>query len=74
MYHGARASAKVMTTQYRISPLVQGGLEIPIKVTIEMDQIEANKLAVNEDATDSISARLNGEGSDFSDTNIDFNI
>ena len=46
MFHGARASAKVKATQYRRSPQVQGGLEIPIKVTIEMDQIKANKLAI----------------------------
>ncbi len=31
---GGRLSAKVLDTQHRRSPLVQGGLEIPIQVTL----------------------------------------
>ena len=35
--HGARALCKVMDVHYRRSPLIQGGLEIPVEVTVEMD-------------------------------------
>ena len=33
---GAKISAVLMSTHYRRSPLVQGGMEIPCKVTFEM--------------------------------------
>ena len=33
----------VMDIHHRRSPLVQGGLEIPIQVTVEMDLIEKNR-------------------------------
>ena len=33
----------VMDTHHRRSPLVQGGLEIPIQVTVEMDLTEKNR-------------------------------
>ena len=36
--HGAIISAKVISAQYRPSPLLQGGLEIPLEVTIRMDE------------------------------------
>ena len=32
--HGAKVTAMVMDTHHRRSPLVQGGLEIPIQVTV----------------------------------------
>lgn len=35
--YGARVSVSVTDTHYRRSPLIQGGLEIPIQVTIKMD-------------------------------------
>ena len=38
--HGAKVTAMVMDTNHRRSPLVQGGLEIPIQVTVEMDLTE----------------------------------
>ena len=38
--HGAKVTAMVMDTHHRRSPLVQGGLEIPIQVTVEMDLTE----------------------------------
>ena len=44
--HGARASCKVMDTHYRRFPLIQGSLEIPVEVTIEMDITEENVLAM----------------------------
>ena len=37
LLRGARLSAKVVDTQHRRSPLVQGGLEIPIEVTLAME-------------------------------------
>ncbi len=46
LLHGARVAARVVGVQYRRSPLVQGGLEIPIKVTMEMDLTERNKLSI----------------------------
>ncbi len=42
--YGARISAKVVSTQYRRSPLVQGGLEIPIRVTVRMSCCGNNKV------------------------------
>ena len=41
--HGAKVTATVMDTHHRRSPLVQGGLEIPIQVTVEMDLTEKNR-------------------------------
>ena len=35
-----------MNAHYRIFPLIQGSLEIPVEVTIEMDITEKNVLAV----------------------------
>ena len=35
--HSAKVTAMVMDTHHRRSPLVQGGLEIPIQVIVEMD-------------------------------------
>ncbi len=46
LLHGARVAARVVDVQYRRSPLVQGGLEIPIEVMVEMDFTERNKLSI----------------------------
>lgn len=46
MLYSASASAKVMDTHHRSSPLVQEGLEIPVEVTVEMPTSEKNKLAI----------------------------
>ena len=43
--HGAKVFCKVVEVNHRRSPLIQGGLEIPIKVTVEMDVSEQNILA-----------------------------
>ena len=40
--HGARVSCQVTDIHHRRSPLVQGGLEIPIQVTVTMDLGEGN--------------------------------
>ena len=48
LLHGARVSAKVVTVHYRTSPLVQGGLKIPIELTVEMEYTEKNKLCVEQ--------------------------
>ncbi len=37
----------VTDTHHRRSPLVQGGLEIPIQVTVEMDYSEKNRQCIN---------------------------
>ena len=39
-------SAKVVDTQHRRSPLVQGGLEIPVEVTIAMECSDKNQLYI----------------------------
>ena len=44
--HGARVSAKVVSVHHRRSPLVQAGLEIPIKLTIEMEHTEKSQLCI----------------------------
>lgn len=36
MFYGALVTAKVTETHHRRSPLLQGGLEIPIEVTVKM--------------------------------------
>ena len=41
--HGAKVTAMVIDTHHRRSPLMQGGLEIPIQVTVEMDLTEKNR-------------------------------
>ncbi len=46
MLHGAIVTAKVMDTHHRRSPLVQGGLEIPIEVTVTMKYSPDNKDAM----------------------------
>ena len=46
MEHGAIVSAIVTDSHHRRSPLVQGGLEIPIKVTVEMPPEEQNRKAL----------------------------
>ena len=38
--HGTKVTAMVMDNHHRRSPLVQGGLEIPIQVAVEMDLTE----------------------------------
>ena len=48
LLHGARLSAKVVDTQHRRSPLVQGGLEIPIEVTLAMECSELNELHIKQ--------------------------
>ncbi len=44
--HGGVVSAKVVDVHHRRSPLVQGGLEIPVAVTVKMELTEQNKLAI----------------------------
>ena len=44
--HGGRVSCRATDIHHRRSPLVQGGLEIPAEVTIEMALTEENTLEV----------------------------
>ena len=46
--HGAKVSCKVMDVHHRRSPLVQGGLEIPCQVILEMEMTDKNSLAIAE--------------------------
>ena len=46
IFHGAQIACKVINTHHRRSPLVQGGLEIPIEVTVTMNSSDANKQAL----------------------------
>ena len=46
MLHGATVAVKVLDTHHRRSPLVQGGLEIPIQVLVKMDYSPQNKDAI----------------------------
>ena len=43
LFRGGVVCAKVIGKNHRKSPLVQGGLEIPVQVTAEMDLTERNK-------------------------------
>ena len=75
----------VMNTHHRRSPLVQGGLEFPIQVTVEMDLSKKNRQFLDkyepvdikfEDATDSILQRLKEpeDCGDDTDLNSDLDI
>ena len=46
LLHGARVLCQVVDIHHRRSPLVQGGLEIPVTVTVTMDLIEMNQSAI----------------------------
>ena len=45
--HGAKVSCKIMDVHHRRSPLVQGGLEIPCEVIVEMEMTDKNSLAID---------------------------
>ena len=38
--HGGRVTCQVIDNRHRCSPLIQGGLEIPIKVVVDIDADE----------------------------------
>ena len=40
--HGAQVCAFAISTTHRVSPLIQGGLEIPIRVEIKLPYGEVN--------------------------------
>lgn len=44
--HGTRVSARVISAHQRKSPIIKGGLEIPIEVTVEMESTEKNCLTI----------------------------
>ena len=46
---GANVSAKLTSTHYRRSPLVQGGIEIPCVVTLSMSGTVINQLLMERD-------------------------
>ena len=48
MEHGAAVTVKVVDIKHRRSPLVQGGLEIPIEVVVVMPFSAAKKQAIDE--------------------------
>ena len=45
--YDAVVSAKVVDEKYRRSPLIQGGLEIPAQVSINMEYSDMNKRVIN---------------------------
>lgn len=47
MFYGATVTAKVVDAHHRRSPLVQGGLEIPVLITVEMNYTSQNKEALS---------------------------
>lgn len=46
LLRGGVAFAEVMNTTHRKSPLVQGGLEIPVKVVVEIETTAKNRLII----------------------------
>uniref|UniRef100_A0A1X7VMD2 Uncharacterized protein n=1 Tax=Amphimedon queenslandica TaxID=400682 RepID=A0A1X7VMD2_AMPQE len=48
MEHGAVVTLKVMDIHYRRSPLVQGGLEIPVMAQVQMTSNVKNRTALDE--------------------------
>ena len=49
--HGATVKVKVSDTKYGRSPLIQGGLEIPIEVEVHMENSSENQQALSEYTT-----------------------
>ncbi len=47
IFYGATVTVTVCDTNYRRSPLIQGGLEIPVEVTICMPFNPCNKIALD---------------------------
>ena len=47
LLRGGVAFAEVINTTHRRSPLVQGGLEIPLKVVIEIEATAKNRLIID---------------------------
>ena len=45
--HGRRVSCQVTDTHHRRSPLVQGGVEIPVRVTVTVKLGEGNVRVIN---------------------------
>ena len=45
--HGATVKVKVSDTKYRRSPLIQGGLEIPVEVEVQMENSSENQQALS---------------------------
>lgn len=45
--HGATVKVKVSDTKYRRSPLIQGGLEIPVEVDVQMENSSENQQALS---------------------------
>lgn len=46
MLYGATVTIKVKDVNKRRSPLIQGGLEIPVEVHVKMNYSEKNKTAL----------------------------
>ena len=46
MLYGATVTIKIKDVNHRRSPLIQGGLEIPVEVIIQMDYSEKNEKAM----------------------------
>ena len=44
--HGGVVTVKVIDVNHRRSPLIQGGLEIPVEISVEMENNNENKLAL----------------------------
>ena len=44
--HGANVTATVVSTKERRSPLIQGGIEIPVYIKVEMDTPTENEQTV----------------------------
>ena len=45
--HGAAITIRVVAVQYRRSPLIRGGLEIPVEVCVAMDNSNENARALH---------------------------
>ncbi len=52
MFYGAIVTAKVTDTNHRRSPLIQGGLEVLIKVTVTMKNSPQDMQAMDKEPED----------------------
>ena len=71
MFYGAIVTAKFIDTHHRRSPLIQGGLEIPIEVSVTMKYSLENKKALVELVTKLYKEPEDGKFEDVTDEGLD---
>ena len=66
--YGALVTLKVVDTHHRRSPLIQGGLEIPVLVIVQMECTTKNNARYNDLVQKSYQEPVDGKFEDITDT------